>query len=106
MKNSVKLSVIIPVRNFEAQLSQLVETLEFVLIGYSILFEIIVCAAPNSDLGDLRNGSATQILESAREGRSYQLNDGAEKSSGEWLFFVHADSVLDSNAIVALLSAT
>lgn len=46
------------------------------------------------------NGDGVRLrwLHCAREGRAAQMNAAAEKAKSEWLWFVHADTVLPSDA--------
>ena len=46
-----------------------------------------------------------EIILSSEETRAISLNKGAEKSTGEYLWFLHADSEIDSHAISALQKA-
>jgi len=103
MKPAVKLSVIIPTREFEPNLSNLVESIESNLKGSSISFEILVSCPEGCDLGSELKGLSAQILACPKLGRSYQLNHAAESAKGDWLLFLHADSVLDSACLRKLV---
>lgn len=46
--------------------------------------------------------SGVRVLHAAA-GRASQLNAGAQATDGDWLWFVHADSVFDADALDALL---
>jgi len=96
---SIQLSIVIPARDFEPSLAPLLEALESELSKASIAFEIIVSVAPNSDLAKQSPSKAAIVIAAPNIGRSHQLNFGAEKSAGEWLLFLHADSVLEKRAI-------
>lgn len=95
MKPAVKLSVIIPTREFEPNISSLIESIESNLKGSSITFEILVSYPEGCALGFELKGLSAQFLACPKLGRSYQLNHAAERAKGDWLLFLHADSVLD-----------
>jgi len=99
MDQRLKLSVIIPVLKFESKLSQLLETIESHLTEANIPFEILVSVAPNSVITEQSYTGAAVVVDSPTTGRSHQLNLAAEHSTGEWLLFIHADSVLEKSAI-------
>ena len=61
--------------------------------------EIIVVDGESDDgTASLCEGFADKILHTSR-GRARQMNAGAEKSTGEVLFFLHADSRLPNGAV-------
>ena len=96
MEPAVKLSVIIPTREFESNLSSLVESIESNLKGSSISFEILVSYPEGCALSSELKGLSAQFLACPKLGRCYQLNHAAEVAKGDWLLFLHADSTLDS----------
>lgn len=57
--------------------------------------EIIVASAgPDTALDALRAGRPDVLWVQATPGRGVQLNAGARRAAGKWLWFVHADSDL------------
>ena len=44
----------------------------------------------------------SRLLLTAPKGRASQMNEGAKQASGDWLLFLHADTVLPSGAIQRL----
>jgi rSAM/selenodomain-associated transferase 2 len=86
-------SVVIPVRDDSAALARLLAQLPARFDGTT---EIIVSVSgdEDADLAALRRQRPdVQWVETA-PGRGIQLNAGAACATGEWLWFVHADSVL------------
>lgn len=54
-------------------------------------------------LGERRfTSDASRLLLTAPKGRASQMNAGAKQASGEWLLFLHADTVLPDGAIQRL----
>jgi rSAM/selenodomain-associated transferase 2 len=49
-----------------------------------------------------RTPHSSRLLLTAPKGRASQMNAGAKESRGEWLLFLHADTVLPSGAIQRL----
>lgn len=97
MKEDPRLSVIIPVNGLEVQLPSLVETLTLFFTEQKLSFELILCLAPDTKLEEKLAQKKLKVLFSKKKMRSVQLNLGAENSTGDWLLFIHADSVLDEN---------
>lgn len=90
----MKVSVIIPVYNEEKLIRQLLKTLAPVKEKAEILFVD----------GGSTDRTVTFIPEEytvlyGAKGRALQMNLGAEKSSGEILFFLHCDSEIPEDAI-------
>lgn len=99
----MKLSVIIPIGFKEKQLKDLLEDLKELPTDSEVLLL-------TSDLGNLsdidiknRGFDLRKIL--SKSGRARSMNLGAEKARGEFLWFVHADSKLDTDAIPKLMDA-
>lgn len=91
----LKLSIVIPVLNEEAQI-------EHILASLSALrsdgVEVIVVDGGSTDrTKEAAAPFADQLLHSAR-GRALQMNTGAGAARGEVLLFLHADTFLPSNA--------
>lgn len=92
-----KISVIVPVYNEERALPRLLRETEK-LTGCELLF-----ADGGSTDKTLALLSGQRVLTGAR-GRAAQMNLGAEKSGGDVLFFLHADSLLPQAPAQELLS--
>lgn len=90
-----RLSIIIPVLNDASALSSLLVSLQ----GVRDTVEIIVIDGGSSDAScEIAERYAHRLLHTA-PGRATQMQAGAEVSSGTWLWFVHADSVLSSSLL-------
>ncbi|KAB2880293.1 glycosyltransferase [bacterium] len=87
-------SIIIPTLNEEVNIVSVLQS----LIGFSNI-EIIVPDGGSSDRTCGLIGSFLikypfiQLVHSSR-GRSVQLNAGAKRATGEWLIFLHADTII------------
>jgi len=93
------ISVIIPAYNEEKVLPYTVRAL-FAQPGQ---FEVIVVDGGSTDRTcDIARGSADVRLFTAPKGRASQMNAGARQANGEWLLFLHADTVLPDGAIQRL----
>lgn len=98
------LSVIIPVVNEAESLPALLHDIKG---QKEVALEIIVGDGGSTDGSQRIVADAGGILVQSEKGRGVQMNRAAAKASGEFLFFLHADSVLDgpylfSNALKAL----
>lgn len=87
------ISVIIPVYNEEAVIGHTLRYLRSVTSGDDEI-EIIVCDGGSEDKSvDVARREGATVIECPRKGRSAQMNDGAQKSRGSILYFLHADSI-------------
>lgn len=89
-------SIIIPARDDGAALAQLLASLRAGRSADADLAEVIIaCATPlDEDVKALRHRYREHTWVESPPGRGTQLNAGAAKARGEWLWFVHADSRL------------
>lgn len=86
------LSIIVPTLNAERTLGV---TLDSLASGTQLICEVVVVDGGSSDAtGDLARASGARVLTAAR-GRGSQLAAGAAATTGAWLMFLHADTVLD-----------
>lgn len=93
------ISIIIPVLNEERALPA---TLQHVF-SQAGKFEVIVVDGGSTDstLDIVRQDSRIQLL-SAATGRASQMNAGAQHANGEWLVFLHADTLLPKDALLSI----
>ncbi len=93
------ISVIIPVLNEERALPT---TLQHVF-SQAGEFEVIVVDGGSTDKTlELINQDKRIRCITAPTGRASQMNAGAQHASGEWLLFLHADTHLPANALIAI----
>lgn len=98
----MKLSIIIPVLNEEANIECVLGSLS-VLRGEGV--QVVVVDGGSADrTAELAAPLADLLLHSAC-GRALQMNAGAQAASGEILLFLHADTVLPDNAHVLVSDA-
>ena len=90
----MKVSIIIPVYNEEKTIRKLLRSLEPVKEKAEILF----VDGKSTDRSLSLIPREYTVLQGAK-GRAVQMNLGAEKSSGDVLFFLHCDSEIPSDAI-------
>lgn len=93
------ISIIIPVLNEERALPA---TLQHVF-SQTGEFEVIVVDGGSTDgtLDVVSQDSRIQLL-TASTGRASQMNAGAEHANGDWLLFLHADTLLPNDALVSI----
>lgn len=95
------ISIIIPVLNEEKALPATLSQV-FRQTGD---YEVIVVDGGSDDGSRelLRSYTGVQLIESAR-GRAVQMNAGARRAQGNWLLFLHADTLLPDNALEKIRS--
>ena len=92
-------SVIIPTYNEEIALPA---TLSALLLQKGT-YEVIVVDGGSSDhTRDIADAAPRVRFTSAPKGRAVQMNAAARQASGEWLLFLHADTLLPDGAICRL----
>lgn len=96
-------SIVIPVKGDAGPLARL---LADVHAGPAQGAEVIVSAAApvEGELARVREGDTNVIWMEGAPGRGRQLNAGAARACGEWLWFVHADSRLPDGWFAAFRS--
>ncbi|WP_428410103.1 TIGR04283 family arsenosugar biosynthesis glycosyltransferase [Hyphococcus sp.] len=88
------ISVVIPTLNAETRLGDCLDVLVAPALG-GLVKEVIVVDGGSSDATlALADSFGTRIL-TAPPGRGGQLKAGAEAARGEWLLFLHGDTVLE-----------
>ena len=93
------ISIVIPTFNEAQSLPQTLEALQH----QAGSFEVIVVDGQSTDSTTelARCDPFVQVMKSTR-GRGKQMNAGARRAQGEFLLFVHADTLLPSGAIAKL----
>ena len=86
------LSVVIPTLNAAASLTATLDGLKAEFAGSD--YEVIVADGASSDAGCAIAAAKGARLVVAARGRGTQLVAGANASGGDWLLFLHADTVL------------
>ncbi len=93
------ISVIIPTLNEEIALPSTLHSL-MKQPGY---YEVIVVDGGSTDRTcELVRGEPRARLLTAPKGRASQMNAGAKQAGGEWLLFLHADTLLPDGALARL----
>ena len=92
-------SVIIPTYNEEIALPATLR----VLLSQKGDYEVIVVDGGSSDhTKDIAEANPRVRFTTAPKGRAFQMNTAARQASGEWLLFLHADTLLPEGAICRL----
>ena len=93
------ISIIIPVLNEEHALPTTLQQ----VFSQAGEFEVIVVDGGSTDntLEIIEHDDRIQCL-SAPTGRASQMNAGVQSASGEWLLFLHADTLLPADALIAI----
>ena len=90
----MKISIIVPIYNEETTIEKLFESLE-PLKGRC---EILLVDGGSTDRTEEIIGNRYPVLKSEK-GRAKQMNLGAQKSTGDVLFFLHCDSEVPATAL-------
>lgn len=86
------LSIIIPTLNEASNIGKLIEHLKKNANGN--LCDLIVADGGSTDgTTDIAIAAGAKVVVCKSQGRACQMNEGAKKSTGEMLYFVHADTV-------------
>lgn len=96
----LQLSIVIPTLNAGRVIKSPLQTLT--LIFSSIQPEIIVSDGGSSDETIAIAEEIGTAIVTGEKGRGGQLKRGAQKATGDWLLFLHADTNLDENALLAI----
>jgi len=92
MRNSKKsISIIIPVFNEELILEKLLKHLQKNATTNAVIETIVVDGGSNDKTIHFANINGAKVIHSEK-GRAKQLNAGAKHSSGDILYFLHADT--------------
>lgn len=97
----MSVSIVIPVLNEEKALPATLARIN----SQQGLLETIVVDGGSTDASQqiLREAGNIKLL-SAGRGRARQMNAGADMAQGEWLLFLHADTLLPADALLEILS--
>ena len=87
-----RLSVIIPTLNEANHISNLLHYLIFNSSSTHIAEIIVVDGGSTDDTQNIVNGIEAVTLLKSEKGRAKQMNTGAQKATGDILYFLHADS--------------
>ena len=100
------LSIVIPVLNEAGGIAATLAAARAACAAYAGMdTEIVVVDGGSSDASrSIATASAVQIVDSAR-GRARQMNAGAAATSGDILLFLHADTLLPTDAVSAIAAA-
>ena len=88
------ISVVIPSFNAEATLGQTLAALVPAVVDGMVQEAIIVDGGSTDETAAIAEAAGTRLIRSQR-GRGAQLQAGAAAARGDWLLFLHADTVLE-----------
>ena len=99
---ATSVSVVVPVRNEAPALAEFLRQLRNTLRPGDEL--IVVDGGSSDDSAKIACRHADNVITLTRPGRAQQMNAGAAAASGDWLWFVHADTSLTTAHRDALAS--
>jgi len=88
------ISVIIPTLNAERTLAPTLAALVPAVVEGIVQEAIVVDGGSTDETRAIAEAAGTQLIEAPR-GRGSQLEAGASQARGDWLLFLHADTVLE-----------
>lgn len=88
----MKISIIIPTFNEAENIGQLISHL-FKNANENLIELIVVDGGSNDGTCRIAKDAGAKVIICTSKGRSCQMNEGAKNSSGEILYFVHADTI-------------
>lgn len=88
------ISVVIPTLNSESELARSLAVLVPAVVD-GVVREVIIADGGSSDETARIADAVGATFVAARKGRGPQLAEGARVAKGEWLLFLHADTVLE-----------
>ncbi len=91
------ISIIIPAYNEEKILNTTLQQLTNHQVEYEI---IIVDGGSNDRTCEIAENFTDTIVLHANKGRAEQMNTGAQAAKGDWLLFLHADTLLPAHALL------
>jgi len=99
------ISIIIPTYNEEKNIETLIKLIQQ-NAGANLIKEVIVVDGGSTDNTlFLAQKAGARIIKSTEKRRSKQLNSGAEKASGEIIYFLHADTLPPQNFTGDIINA-
>jgi glycosyltransferase involved in cell wall biosynthesis len=88
------ISVVIPTLNAERTLAHALAALVPAVVEGIVQEAILVDGGSNDETCAIAEAAGTHLIEAPR-GRGSQLEAGAHHAKGDWLLFLHADTVLE-----------
>jgi len=101
MNDEAKVSVIIPALNEAASLPAVLDNLQH--MSPSVAEIIVVDGSSHDDTILVAKSYGCRVIVADRQGRSYQLDQGARMATGHYLIFLHADTQVPAD-LVSLVS--
>jgi len=102
MESNPSISIVIPTWNEAKHLPALLSTLKS-LSGKEFIKEIIVCdGSSTDDTVSVAEAFGVTVIGSSKRQRAHQMNLGAKQATGDFLYFLHADSIPPTQTIPSI----
>ncbi len=103
MQNSPSISIIIPVFNEDNIINRTLAHIKNIRGHHNIEIIVVDGTAESNTINSISDKEVIKIVSS--KGRARQMNLGAEKSGGDILLFLHADTILPDRAFDIIYNA-
>ena len=96
------ISVVIPTLNEEKTIGPCLDQFREQSAAHEVI--VVDCGSRDRTVPVARSFLCVKLLEVSRKGRGYQMNRGARSARGDFLLFLHADTLLPLEGLETILS--
>lgn len=103
--NMLKISIIIPVYNEAGQIGKLLDWLKKFTAEDTQTDILVVDGGSTDSTAEEVKSAGVRIIQSPKKGRAAQMNFGVRESTGDVIYFLHADTFPPENITTSIRSA-